>query len=101
MNAPRGPAVPVLDEDGLLRFGDRWVAIPDAQLGVVGLLLARPMKVVRYDEIVEQYGRSGGNPTWSAVRSMLVRLGARFRAVGLELVAVRSRGVRLALPSTR
>jgi hypothetical protein len=90
---------PVLDEDGLLRVGDRWVAIPDSQLGIVRLLLARPMRVIRYEEIVSCYREAGGNTRHTAITSMLGRLANRFREVGIELVSVRSRGVLLSLPA--
>ncbi|MDQ2650614.1 MAG: hypothetical protein M3Z03_13830 [Actinomycetota bacterium] len=88
-----GPDEPVLDEDGLLRVGDRWVAIPDAQLPIVELLLSKPLKVVRYDEIIVRYRQAGGTARWAGVRSMLTRLAGRLRTVGLDLTAVRSRGV--------
>ncbi len=85
----------VLDEDGLLRVGESWIAIPDGQLPVVRLLLSNPRRVVRYDDIADCYGRAGGTARRSAVSSMLNRLATRVRAVGLDLVSVRSRGVML------
>jgi hypothetical protein len=90
--------MPVLDDDGLLRLGDRWTAIPDTQLDVVQLLLAHPMRVVGYDELVACYARAGGTTRTTAVTSMLTRLRSRVRRVGLDLISVRSRGVMLTLP---
>jgi DNA-binding winged helix-turn-helix (wHTH) protein len=98
IEATRQDQVPVLDEDGLLRVGHRWIAIPDSQLRIVELLLARPMRVVRYEEIEACYRQAGGNPRRTAVTSMLTRLARRFRDVGIDLVSVRSRGVLLSLP---
>lgn len=93
------PQPPVLDDDGLLRVGDRWVAIPDSQLPVVRLLLAEPMRVVRYEEITACYRPAGGTARRGAIGSMLTRLARRFRAVGLDMISVRSRGVMLDLPT--
>ncbi|MDP1820297.1 MAG: hypothetical protein Q8K58_10470 [Acidimicrobiales bacterium] len=81
--------------DGLLRVGQRWIAIPDAQLPIVRLLLDRPMRVVRHEEILVRYQEAGGKGELRAVKSMLTRLTRRLDKVGLVLVSVRSRGVRL------
>lgn len=82
-----------LDTDGLLRFGSRWVAIPDAQLPVVELLVERPHQLVRTEAIVEAYASAGGCDGPGAIRTLLARINGRVKGVGLTLRSVRGRGV--------
>jgi hypothetical protein len=91
--APRW--TPVLDEDGLLRTPSGWAAITDAQLPVLQLLLANLGRVVTTEAISGVYGgqATGGRP--ASMRTMLARLNARIRPLGLELVTIRRRGVLL------
>ncbi len=85
--------VPVLDEDGLLRFDGRWVAITDIQIPVVDLIVRNHGHLVRNAEIQAAYGSAGGSATSGAVRTLVQRLRSRVAAVGLRLHVVRSRGV--------
>jgi hypothetical protein len=96
---PRADVVvePVLDEDGLLRMGARWVAISDAQLPIVRLLLEHRDRVVRFEAITEAYVAGGGSGHVASVRTVLSRISIRLRRVGLELVSVRRRGVVLSV----
>lgn len=91
-----GGSVPILDEGGLLRYGKRWVVIPDVQLGVVGLLIGRLNKVVPKADFAAAYSACGGSDHPSSIRTLICRLGARAEDVGLELVTIRGRGVLLA-----
>ena len=91
--ARHSEAPAVLDDDGLLRLGDRWVAIPDAQLPLVRLLLARFDTLVRTEELTEAYVATGGSGHASSIKTVVARLASRFADVGLALTTVRGRGV--------
>lgn len=83
---------PHLDADGLLRLGDRWVDIPEAQRPVLELLLSRLGGIVRYGDIAEACALSGLSTQSEAVKTTILRLGRRLADVGLELRNVRGRG---------
>lgn len=95
-HASPGPS-PVLDDDGLLWVGTSWVALTKPQAPVVHLLVDNLDRVVRFDAVVAAYQQAGGSGHPASVRTLLARLGARVRSVGLELVTVRRRGVLLSL----
>jgi hypothetical protein len=84
---------PVLDDDGLLWVGSAWVSLTSTQAPVAGLLLDNLNKVVRFDAIAAAYEAAGGSRHPASVRTLLARLGAKVRPVGLELVTIRRRGV--------
>lgn len=84
---------PLVDEDGLLRRGERWIAVSEAQLPIVHLLVDHLDRVVRFDTIVATYAANGGTDHGPSVRTMLSRLDARVRPLGLRLRSVRRRGV--------
>lgn len=91
-----GAPVPValeLDDDGILRRGDRWVAISEAQLPVLRLLLANLDRVVRFEAIVQAYESGGGSGHPASVRTGLSRLEGRLRTLGVDVESVRRRGV--------
>lgn len=90
------PVAPILDSDGLLRFGGRWAVVPDSQLAVVELLIRRYGEVVGFDELADAYARAGGARTPGSVRAVIARLRTRVADVGLRLHGVRGRGVLLA-----
>lgn len=89
------PALPVLDEDGLLRVGACWVHVTAAQMPVVRLLVDRFDRVVSIDAIAAACITAGGTGSIASVRTLLARLGRRLGGVGLELVTIRQRGVLL------
>lgn len=89
---------PQLDDDGLLRLGSRWVAIPDAMIPVVRTLVRQPNQLVRDRQLISAYADGGGSTTPGAIKGMLGRLDERVRAVGLRLRRVKSRGVVLVVP---
>jgi DNA-binding response OmpR family regulator len=84
--------LPRLDDHGLVRVGTRWVAIPDAQLPVVALLLARIGRLVELEQIVEVYTGHGNSGHRTAISAVMNRLTTRLREVGLDLHVVRGRG---------
>jgi hypothetical protein len=89
------PPSPVLDDDGLLWMGTSWVALTAPQVPVVQVLLENLDRVVRFETVVAAYELAGGSGHPASVRTLLTRLGTRVRAVGLELITVRRRGVLL------
>lgn len=91
--AARWEPAPILDEDGLLRHRGRWVAIPDAQVEVVRLLVENLGRVVSLHVIRSAYVGAGGSGHPNAIRTLVARLRHRVRTVGLHLEAVRRRGI--------
>jgi phosphoglycolate phosphatase-like HAD superfamily hydrolase len=88
---------PFIDDDDLLWVGSAWVSITGAQAPVLRLLLDHLDRVVRFDAVVATYESAGGSGHPASVRTLLSRLGARVRPVGLDLVTVRRRGVLLTM----
>lgn len=85
--------VPMLDDDGLLHVGHRWVSIPDTQLPLVRLLLARMGQLVRTEEVVAAYAAAGGTDNPTSIRTAITRMRARVATVGLSIRVARERGV--------
>lgn len=90
---------PVLDEDGLLWWGERWVAIPPAQMPVVLLLVDRVRQLVRRAELLEAYAGAGGSDNPVAFKATMGRLVKRLARVDLALRSVRGRGYLLDVPN--
>ena len=86
-------SVPLLDEDGLLHVGDRWVAIPDAQLAVIELLVDRYGRLVRKEALTAAYVGAGNSGREESIRSLMNRISRRVSQLGLQLHTVRGRGV--------
>jgi len=86
---------PFIDEDDLLWVGSAWVSLTRAQAPVMRLLLDNLGRVVRVDAVAAAYEAAGNSGHLASVRTLLSRIGARVRPVGLELVVVRRRGVLL------
>jgi hypothetical protein len=93
VGGPPAPDAPTLDDDGLLRFGGRWVPIPDTQIPVVDLLVRNLGRLVRNSDVRAAYEQAGGSGTATSLRSLVYRLGRRVAEVGLRLHVVRSRGL--------
>jgi hypothetical protein len=87
------PATPVLDDDGLLRHRGLWVAISDAQIPVVDLLVRNIGRLVSAAELRRTYIAAGGSGSTASLRSVVHRLGRRVAEVELRLHVVRGRGV--------
>jgi DNA-binding winged helix-turn-helix (wHTH) protein len=87
-----GLDAPVLDEDGLLRFGGRWVALSPAQASVVTLLLARfGGGVTTHEELrATAWGTKPHSP--HALTTLVKRLRRRIEPLGLDVLSVRLRG---------
>ena len=83
---------PVLDEGGLLRYGDRWVAVPLAQIPVAELLVDRFGQFVDESDIVDAYATAGATTSPAALKAAMNRLARRLRPLGLALHRVRGRG---------
>jgi hypothetical protein len=83
---------PWLDDDGLLRVGDRWLDLPPGPRAVVAVLLADFGQVVDARELALAYLETGGSTGESARKTMIVRVRQRLAEVGLELHNVRDSG---------
>lgn len=84
---------PWLDEHGLLHFDGQWVAISDAQLPMVRLLVDRYGQLVRNDELADAYIAGGGTQNQSSIRTAVTRVRVRVAGVGLSLRSAHRRGV--------
>lgn len=92
--------LPVIDEDSLLRFDDRWVALTDLQVPVVACLLDHLGRMMSVGELAEAYATVGGSTDFDAMRSLMFRVGRRLEEVGLEVVFARRRtGMMVSLPA--
>jgi hypothetical protein len=88
---------PVLDDDGILRFGGSWVSVPDTQIPVVDLLVRNVDRLVPNDDLRTAYESAGGSPRSASIRTLVQRVRQRLATVGLHLHVIRRRGVMLAI----
>jgi DNA-binding response OmpR family regulator len=82
---------PLLDGDGVLRFGGGWVSLPPVETRLTRAFVDRFGAVVSRDML----GRSGwpdGPPGRNALDVHVLRLRRRLSTVGLVIRTVRSRG---------
>jgi hypothetical protein len=84
--------LPTLDDDGLLRCRGRWVAVPEAQLPLIRLLLDRFQTTVSDSELLEVFGAGPASGAKRRLAGALHRLRARVGECGLTLCRVRARG---------
>jgi DNA-binding response OmpR family regulator len=84
-------APPVLDEDGVLRLDDEWVALPPVESRLTAALLDRFGAVVSRDALAKA-GWPAGAPGRNALDVHVLRLRRRLEPVGLAIRTVRSRG---------
>lgn len=87
---------PTLDDDGLLWFRGRWVAVSDSQIAVVDLLVQNYQRLVRNEDLSRTYQDNGGSDSPASLRTLIRRVAQRLTKVGLRLHVVRRRGVILA-----
>jgi two-component system, OmpR family, response regulator len=87
----RRPADPEVDEDGLLRIGGAWVALPPIEARLATALLERLGSVVPRDALVRA-GWPQGAPNRNVLDVHILRLRRRLEDVGLTIRTVRSRG---------
>lgn len=83
--------VPELDEDGVIRFGERWAPLPPVEARLTSALLSRFGAVVSRDALFEA-GWPEGAPGRNALDVHVLRLRRRLRPVRLAIRTVRSRG---------
>lgn len=86
-------AEPILDDDGLIRYRGRWVAVSDTQLPVVEYLVRNYRRLVTNDELGRIYRDNGGGTSDAARRNFVRRIADRLARVGLRIHVVRKRGV--------
>jgi DNA-binding response OmpR family regulator len=82
---------PWLDGDGLLRAGERWVALPPIEARLAATLLARLGAVVSREALLRA-GWPDGGPNRNVLDVHILRLRRRVAQVGLSVRTVRSRG---------
>ena len=80
-----------LDDDGLLRSGRAWVALPDNEWKLVALLLERPGQVVWREELTQRVW-PGKDVSEGALRGAIIRLRRRVSVLGVQISTVRGRG---------
>ena len=85
------PPLPVLDDDGVLRFAEEWVSLPPVETRLVSAMLSRLGAVVSR-EALSRAGWPHGAPGRNALDVHVLRLRRRLRPLGLVIRTVRSRG---------
>jgi len=85
------PAVPELDDFGVLRVGSAWVALPPLEARLTEALLER-LGTVASRELLVRAGWPAGAPGRNALDVHVLRLRRRLTPVGLAIRTVRSRG---------
>jgi DNA-binding response OmpR family regulator len=90
---------PVLDDDGVLRLGDRWVSLPPVEARLTAALLDRYGAVVSRDALARA-GWPDGAPGRNALDVHVLRLRRRLSPLALAIRTVRSRGYLLELAAT-
>jgi DNA-binding response OmpR family regulator len=89
--AAKVDAAPVLDDDGVLRLGDRWVSLPPVEARLTEALLGRYGAVVSR-EALARAGWPAGAPGRNALDVHMLRLRRRLAPLALAIRTVRSRG---------
>ena len=84
-------SVPVLDRDGVLRFGSAWVSLPPVECRLTAAFLERFGAVVSR-EALARAGWPEGAPGRNALDVHVLRLRRRLVPVSLAIRTVRSRG---------
>ncbi|HEY9558597.1 MAG TPA: helix-turn-helix domain-containing protein [Acidimicrobiales bacterium] len=82
---------PDIDEDGVLRVGDRWVSLPPVEARLTAALLDRYGAVVSRDALARA-GWPNGSPGRNALDVHVLRLRRRVAPLTLAIRTVRSRG---------
>jgi DNA-binding response OmpR family regulator len=82
---------PVLDDDGVIRVGTGWVALPPVEARLTTALLERFGMVVSR-EMLANSGWPDGAPGRNALDVHVLRLRRRLAPLGLVIKTVRSRG---------
>jgi two-component system, OmpR family, response regulator len=82
---------PDLDDDGVLRLGERWVSLPPVEARLTAALLDRFGAVVSRDALARA-GWPAGAPGRNALDVHMLRLRRRLSPLSLAIRTVRSRG---------
>ena len=82
---------PALDDDGVLRLGDRWVSLPPVEARLTAALLDRYGAVVSRDALARA-GWPAGAPGRNALDVHVLRLRRRLAPLALAIRTVRARG---------
>ena len=90
---------PQLDDDGVLRLGSQWVALPPVEARLTAALLDRFGAVVSRDALARA-GWPAGAPGRNALDVHMLRLRRRLSPLALAIRTVRSRGYLLERVST-
>ena len=90
-SAVRHDPSPELDDDGVLRVGDRWVALPPVEARLTAALLSRYGAVVSRDALARA-GWPTGSPGRNARDVHVLRLRRRHSPLAPAIRTVRSRG---------
>jgi DNA-binding response OmpR family regulator len=85
------PTVPLLDKDGVLRFGSAWVPLPPVECRLMDALLERFGAVV-HRETLARAAWPDGAPGRNALDVHVLRLRRRLLPVALAIRTIRSRG---------
>jgi DNA-binding response OmpR family regulator len=91
---------PTIDDDGLLRYGDRWVTLSPVERSLAAALVDRFGAVVGRDTLSRR-AWPGGSPTRNALDVHMLRLRRRIAVLSLEVRTVRARGYLLQAASAR
>jgi DNA-binding response OmpR family regulator len=92
---PAERPVPLLDDDGVLRVGARWVALPPVEARLVAALLARPEAVVSRERLLDAgwpTGQPAGSTNGQILDGRIKLLRRRLVEVDLEIHTVRGVG---------
>ncbi len=82
---------PHLNEDGVLRVNDRWVALPPVEARLAGVLVDGFGAVVSRASLT-RVGWPAGSSSRNALDVHVLRLRRRLSPLGLAIRTVRSRG---------
>lgn len=83
--------MPELDDDGVIRFGERWAPLPPVEARLTQALVCRFGAVVSRDDLARA-GWPDGAPGRNALDVHVLRLRRRLEPVRLAIRTVRSRG---------
>lgn len=86
-----GHEVPIVDEHGVLRAGDRWVSLPPIEANLARVLVARFGAVVGREELMHA-GWPEGEPARNLLDVRMLRLRRRLLPLELVIRTIRSRG---------
>ena len=91
MRAMAHAIVPTLDDSGVLRFRDMWVALSPVERDLASGLVDRFDAVVPRERLAERAWPEGV-PSRNALDVHMLRLRRRVNSIGLEVRTIRARG---------